>query len=439
MTAEIAILNTSGVALAADSAVTVGTENEPKVYQTANKLFALSKYHPVGIMVYGQASFMMVDWETIIKAYRATRGKAAFDTLHEYANDFLSYLENNRKLFDNNDQDTFIERIIRHEFVSLRDCVKKRLTLEIGQSGCVTATQVVQIVKESVQAYHVFRNSKDDLELIDGSALPPSVFSDIEKAIKPFAVRLKKAIFEDLPFDAADSQKVYEIASNGFFKQGTLSRGISGVVIAGYGTQEFLPTLEEIKIEGIFRNVLKFYDRKTTVVEKKNQAAIVPFAQSKMVHSFMEGVDPSYQDYIEKTLRKALDEYGSTLLDQLGLSDTVKKQHLQATSRANKDISDSTAKAMKKFRTQQFVMPVVSTVATLPKTELAAMAESLVKLTSFRQRVTPDTETVGGPIDVAIISHGDGFVWIKRKHYFKPELNPSFFRNYFQEAENGGQ
>ena len=149
MTAEIAILNTSGVALAADSAVTVGTGNEPKVYQTANKLFALSKYHPVGIMVYGQASFMMVDWETIIKAYRTARGKDSFGTLHEHANDFLSYLENNRKLFDDNDQDAFIERIVKHEFVLLRDSVKEEIDLEIEQSGTVTDIQIEQIVKKA--------------------------------------------------------------------------------------------------------------------------------------------------------------------------------------------------------------------------------------------------------------------------------------------------
>jgi hypothetical protein len=39
-------------------------------------------------------------------------------------------------------------------------------------------------------------------------------------------------------------------------------------------------------------------------------------------------------------------------------------------------------------------------------------------------------ETVGGPIDVAVISKGDGFVWIKRKHYFERDLNPHFFRNH---------
>ena len=75
----------------------------------------------------------------------------------------------------------------------------------------------------------------------------------------------------------------------------------------------------------------------------------------------------------------------------------------------------------------------MSTVAILPKDELAAMAEALVNLTSFKRRFSPDAETVGGPIDVAILSKGDGFIWVKRKHYFKPELNPHFSTNYLRD------
>jgi len=71
MTAEIAILNKEAIALAADSAVTMKAgEAGEKVFTSANKLFALSKYQPVGIMVYGSAEFMDVPWETIIKIYR---------------------------------------------------------------------------------------------------------------------------------------------------------------------------------------------------------------------------------------------------------------------------------------------------------------------------------------------------------------------------------
>jgi len=44
--------------------------------------------------------------------------------------------------------------------------------------------------------------------------------------------------------------------------------------------------------------------------------------------------------------------------------------------------------------------------------------------------------TVGGPIDVAVITKGDGFVWVKRKHYFRAELNPRFMSRYQRRKEN---
>ena len=67
MTAEIAIMNKEAIALASDSAVTMTGKAGQKIFTSANKLFALSKYHPVGMMIYGSAIFMDVPWETIIK------------------------------------------------------------------------------------------------------------------------------------------------------------------------------------------------------------------------------------------------------------------------------------------------------------------------------------------------------------------------------------
>ena len=95
MTAEIAILNKSAVALAADSTVTIGASDgsTPKTYNTVNKLFTLSKYHPVGVMIFGNAEMMGVPWETIIKQYRSTLEKTELSTIDEYAAGFLSHLE----------------------------------------------------------------------------------------------------------------------------------------------------------------------------------------------------------------------------------------------------------------------------------------------------------------------------------------------------------
>lgn len=80
---------------------------------------------------------------------------------------------------------------------------------------------------------------------------------------------------------------------------------------------------------------------------------------------------------------------------------------------------------------EEYVSPILDAVAMLPKDELGAMAEALVNLTSFKRKVSVEAETVGGPIDVAVISRGDGFVWIKRKHYFDPELNPQYFSSRY--------
>jgi hypothetical protein len=64
----------------------------------------------------------------------------------------------------------------------------------------------------------------------------------------------------------------------------------------------------------------------------------------------------------------------------------------------------------------------------LSKKELADVAYSLVELTSRKRRYSSDPETVGGPIDVAILTRNEGFIWVRRKHYFDAELNPGFVK-----------
>ena len=104
--------------------------------------------------------------------------------------------------------------------------------------------------------------------------------------------------------------------------------------------------------------------------------------------------------------------------------------------RALELVEERYAEELIEFQREKNVDPILKIVAMLPKDELAAMAESLVNLTSFKRRVSEDAETVGGPIDVAVISRGDGFIWIKRKHYFEQRLNPHFIANYYRDVEH---
>jgi len=92
MTAVVGILNKQAVAIAADSVVTISGANGRKIFNKANKVFTLSKYHPVGVMIYNSASFMETPWETIIKMYRRQLANRSFQTLREYQEDFIFYL-----------------------------------------------------------------------------------------------------------------------------------------------------------------------------------------------------------------------------------------------------------------------------------------------------------------------------------------------------------
>ena len=60
----------------------------------------------------------------------------------------------------------------------------------------------------------------------------------------------------------------------------------------------------------------------------------------------------------------------------------------------------------------------------MPIQDAIDVAEFLVDLTCKYSRYTPGAATVGGPVEVAAITQHEGFKWVKRKHYFSPNLNP---------------
>jgi len=236
-------------------------------------------------------------------------------------------------------------------------------------------------------------------------------------------------------FTASDRERIYLHISNLFVREKWLLR-TSGVVIAGYGETEMFPKIASFLVEGVVGSRIKktFNEGKSNIQNKDFVTTIVPFAQDEMVWTFIGGVDPDIAEFAMSYLRDIFNKYPESL-DNTELSSheellTSIKTKLQEDGEAllrqfNNDLY--------KFQRQNNSQPIIDMVAVLPKDELAAMAESLVNLTVFKRKVSKAVETVGGPIDVAVISKGDGFIWVKRKHYFKPELNQHFFSNYFGE------
>ena len=208
-------------------------------------------------------------------------------------------------------------------------------------------------------------------------------------------------------------------------------RGSSGVVVAGFGTSQIYPALSCYLVDGISNGVIRSRERFESIrIGGTHAATVRAFAQEDMVATFMNGIDPNYRlaldEFVSETIRMFADHLSegiATLLDP-----SVHSRLIEVLESARHEAVEHFRDELSGLLRQESSQPIMTIVEHLPKEELAEMAEALVNLTSFKRRVTPEAETVGGPVDVAVISKGDGLVWIKRKHYFAPELNFRYFQ-----------
>lgn len=434
MTAEIVIMNKEAVALAADSAITITEEKGPKIFTSANKIFALSRHYPIGIMVYGKANFMEVPWETIIKIYRSKLKNKKFNTLKEYSDDFLDFLNREKQLFPESVQKDHLKGYVYSYFYLIKQAIKEEADQLIIKNKKITIKEVEDIVSKIIKEHH---KKWKEAEIVPN--LPKNHNEQCEKKYGKIIEKAKKDVFEELPLTQSLSRLLIEIALNLFSRipKKILPPGLSGVVITGFGNKDTFPSLQSFFLEGVVNNVLQYRKHWENNINFEDVAAIMPFAQQEMVFTFMEGVSPEYEQEIERYFSQVCDNYPKIIIENINkLKNEEKTELKKKLKKISNEWKEQYKKKLREYRRKKYVIPVTRVVAMLPKDELAAMAESLVSLTSFKRRVTIEAETVGGPIDVAIISKGDGFIWIKRKHYFKPELNPQFFAKYKKEAKS---
>lgn len=424
MTAEIAVMNKWGVALAADSKVTITGSGEAKAYDSVNKLFTLSKRHPVGAMIYSSAEFMEIPWETIIKKYREEKNGDSFPTIEEWTADFIAYVESFPKIDDHHKEEN-----TRNVTFSVVSAMLEEAKIEaLNNEEHVDSEAFYKAMAEYID---------DQTELFDESDdwLSPDLVT--EQLDKYEAVILEGFSGAMSPFSDEDLVRSMFRYLVGFLKSRKFSPRMSGVVIAGFGDDEMFPSLCELEVDGYVGDGLKLIKSNSQEITRDSSSFIKAFAQADMVQRFMNGVDSSllhtiffgFSDLITQTNLKVLEKFGK---DEFQSKEVIE------------DLTDQTFQVYKEYFENvtnyiqvYFSQPVVSMVSLLPKEELAALAESLVALTSIKRRVSSEQETVGGPVDVALISKGDGFIWIKRKHYFDERLNHHFFKNYFPERNDG--
>lgn len=414
MTAEIAILNTFGVALAADSAVTISlSNNDKKIYNSVNKVFTLSKFYPVGAMIYSNAQFMDIEWEVLIKEYRKQLKDKSFNTLNEYVDNFLLWLASTEYITEDQ-KDKCLINIVITTFTRIKDDIKAEVDKIISTEGSFNDVNLPNLID-----LIIVRNI-DEVKLKTEN-IDNCITRDFIESKKELIKAGIPIIFEKTSISDQQVEKLCNYLYEDIKRKSSWTP-YSGIVIAGYGEKEIYPSIANMNLYGVIDKCILHTPIAKTSINPSNKAIIIPFAQSEMVKSFMEGIDPVFERMVGHEIKVLC----SKITDIVNEADKSKIEEIQT----------AVLSEIKGFKRKIYIDPIINIVQSLPKSDLAEMAESLVNLTSFKRHVSSEAETVGGPTDVAVITKGDGFIWIKRKHYFDPALNAHFFQNYLRIKEN---
>lgn len=418
MTAEIAILNRIAVVMAADSAVTVRIGSQEKVYNTADKIFEICDDQPIGLMIYNSMDFMGVPWEVLIRKFRA-ENTSRFKNIGQAAEVFIDFISKDYPT--DNEREVHFRGVVRSLFESLSNEFFSRLrkgVYTVRGSRPSIYDNFLSFLKEMVE---YFENTKraDSMSHVDYqmfcSDYRPLVLEEISGAF----------VF---PVDDASAEVLVEISYHCVGAE-YASDLVTGLVFAGFGEKELFPSLECWEIDGFYFGKAKVMKKEAVDIDRKGRrAVIIPFAQREMVDRFLAGIDLDLQCSIETYIENAVKAAVEQIIEAMPISKRKKysfKKELVSKMgcETRKNMSEDFFRNTKR----KYLQDVNDMVMFMPKPEMVTLAESLVNFTSIKRRVSSEQETVGGPVDVAVISASEGFVWVRRKHYFPTDRNHRYF------------
>ena len=173
----------------------------------------------------------------------------------------------------------------------------------------------------------------------------------------------------------------------------------SGVVVAGFGADQFFPAVSHHLVDGVVAGRVRTWRASGVCIGTDQSAGIYPFAQEDMVATFMDGIHPDYRSVLEEFVDQTISIFAQYFGDQVqgSLSPADHAELLDEMGTARATVVHHFQDRLDDFLKAHNSDPIMSIVELLPKEELAEMAEALVNLTSFKRRVTPEAETVGAP------------------------------------------
>lgn len=457
MTSQLVLMNSNGVSISSDSAVTTPGN---KTFNSVNKIIQLPKHkngemHKVGFLISGTASFVSSgqSWAHVIWRFHeeSLNDKNTIPgTVEEYAKKFKSYILSKNKHDGHIHNDDAVAYGIYegiYEFISkapYSDVDSKKYMVNPTSEDREYVKKVEEIRRGSLETYindfydlmpelfkstekwtgHLIRISELTHNMLSGEI---DGFEDVENSENFVNAVINELMYEETtPFETM------------FWRNG-LEGLTSTICIIGYGKDEHYPSLIRMDIKPGLSNKPKTIDVKTQrfivssgVSEKdksvgedgyisRRPAFILPFAQKAQLQTLINGISNDFRQRLElKIAHKAISELPQKIAQKFhdapgfGTKTTLKALEAidfpEVTMGIVQSIEDTIHEQIIERRDK-----MRGSVRSLPLMEMHDFSELLIRIESQIKYYTEATRSVGGNIDVAEISLESGFSWRKRK------------------------
>jgi len=204
---------------------------------------------------------------------------------------------------------------------------------------------------------------------------------------------------------------VFAVVKDAFFEHYT------GVVFAGFGAKEKFPSMRSYLASSVVLGILKRKRDRQADIGADSGPVFQPFAQDRMIRTFLTGMDQYLRMFVySETLKLSRGLVADIVGRTPNLNDAQKNAIFRDYSSNNLGVAiNEFFRSVDNYQYAVHTRPILRAINSLPKKELGETAASLIKLNSFQQKVMHSVETVGGPIDVAVITRNGGLEWKREK------------------------
>ena len=397
MSVGVCIINRNGIALAADSAGTL-TGNK-MVYNSMNKVFALSNEKPYGAITYGCTSIHNVSIDQILKEFTIYLTDKNILDFYEIELLFVNFLKENHEYYRfNGSENILCASLIKDLVVNWGNKIKNIINEENPK------TKINEVL--------------DELRTYIEGCLKIENFNVSEYIQKQYASTfdlLLGMVVPELKNYTEEKDILWDLISQYFNL--SLQRETDnsmGLFFAGYGKNDAFPKFIHLDIYTVINGQLK-YTIKDKFDESNNGAKIVPLAQRDVILTFCKGISEYFINYIPQKVDEIIIKKIESLQPEYTQEQMQKiKDSFSVCGKEIYDIIQSVSQ-------EKNINPLLASVQLIPIPEMAMLSENLINITSLKRTFSLDgnQQTVGGPTDVAIITKPDGFSWIKKKQINK--------------------